>query len=223
MSTNLEIERKFVVNTNHPEWQKICGRFAWQRLIQSTIHKESGYKLRVRMIEDITTGLRKSFFCFKVSKEKNKKTDPAVRDEYEWPVQDRNALYMMIGHGEISKIRREWTDENWLHFAADEYEWVNAWIVTLDVEIPEENHSFQKPEWCGWEVTADERLKNSTLQEERNAYIHWTKEQKEWYTSLQKGDGVSIYPTESVWKKEKKKSLWKRIKRAYRIIRGKEE
>jgi CYTH domain-containing protein len=110
MSTNLEIERKFIVNTNHPEYQRICASILGQRLIQSTIHKESGYKLRIRMIEDIATGARSSFFCFKVSREKNKKTDPSMRDEYEWPVLDRNALYMMIGHGEITKLRREWID-----------------------------------------------------------------------------------------------------------------
>jgi CYTH domain-containing protein len=97
MSTNLEIERKFVVNSTHPEW------------------------IRIRMIEDLDTGERSSFFCFKVSKNREKH-DPAIRDEYEWAMPDRNALYMMIGHGEISKVRRSWTDVSGLTWEIDEYE-----------------------------------------------------------------------------------------------------
>jgi len=95
--------------------------------------------------------------------------------------------------------------------------------VTVDVEIPDINHIFQKPSWCGWEVTADERLKNSTLQDEKSAYVNWKNEQKEWYQSLMVGDGVSVYPTGVSEKKDKKPSFWKRIRKAWKILRGRED
>ncbi len=142
MPTNLEIERKFVVNPAHPEWIALRDSIPGQRLIQSTIHKESGYKLRIRMIIDIATWVRSSFFCFKVTTKKWNQTDPSMRDEYEWPVQDRNALYMMIGHGEISKLRRDWVDPIGNHWSFDTYEWPNTWIITADVEVSDIKHGL---------------------------------------------------------------------------------
>lgn len=69
MPKNIEIERKFVVNPYHPEWIKIRDSQKGKRLVQSTIHKEDGYKLRIRMIEDLDNGGEmSSFFCFKVNK-----------------------------------------------------------------------------------------------------------------------------------------------------------
>ena len=221
MPTNLEIERKYVVNVEHPDYQKIRSEIAWQRLVQSTIYKESGYKLRIRMVEDIATGARSSFFCFKVTRKKWDHTDPSLRDEYEWPVMDRNALYMMIGHGEISKLRREWTDESWLHFAIDEYEWPNTGIITADIEMTSPDHAFTKPAWCGWEVTADKRLSNSTLQESATTFSTWTAEQREWYTSLETGEGISAWPNHEV-KIEMKKTFFHRLKKAWKILKGKE-
>ncbi len=219
MPQNLEIERKFVVNTSHPEYQKIRSEISGQRLTQSTIHKEAGYKLRIRMIEDIATGVRSSFFCFKVTK-KWDKNDPSMRDEYEWPVMDRNALYMMIGHGEVSKLRREWDDPAGLHWAIDEYEWSNEWVVTIDVEMHDPKHIFIKPEWCGWEVTNDARLKNSSLQETETAFSTWTEGQKKWYKSLEIGDGVSVWPIGE--EKIEKKTFFQRLKKAWKILKGKE-
>lgn len=73
------------------------------------------------MIEDLETGTRSSFFCFKVNK-KGAKHDPAMRDEYEWEVPDRTALYMMIGHGEITKIRRPYVHTDGLTYEIDEYQ-----------------------------------------------------------------------------------------------------
>lgn len=81
---------------------------------------------------------------------------------------------------------------------------------------------FQKPAWCGWEVTADERLKNSSLQDESRAFSTWTPEMREWYEGLMVGDGVSIYPQPNTLKKQKSK-LFTRMKKAWKILRGKEE
>ncbi len=223
MPTNFEIERKFVVNSAHPEWIALRDSIQGQRLIQSTIHKESGYKLRIRMIEDIATWVRSSFFCFKVTKKKWDHTDPSMRDEYEWPVQDRNALYMMIGHGEISKLRRDWVDPTWTHWSFDTYEGPNAWIITADAEVTDPKQEIMKPSWCGWEVTADERLKNASLQDETKAFSTWSEENKLWYKTLEVGEGISVYPVAKEEKVHKRKSFWKRLRKAWKILAGKEE
>jgi CYTH domain-containing protein len=145
MAKNIEIERKFVVNPHHPDWIKLRDSVKGNKLTQSTIHKESGYKLRIRMIENLENGEMTSFFCFKVNKEKNKKSDPAIRDEYEWPVLPRNALYMMIGHGEVTKIRRPYTHTDGLTYEIDEYQGENLGVITADVEVDDADHIFVKP------------------------------------------------------------------------------
>jgi adenylate cyclase len=221
MSTNLEIERKFVVNPTHPEWIRIRDSQKWKRLTQATIHKEDGYKLRIRMVEDLDTGERSSFFCFKVSKNWAIH-DPAVRDEYEWAMPDRTALYMMIGHGEISKVRRTYTHTDGLVYEIDEYEQNNTGVITADVEIDHPKHIFRKPDFLGWEVTHDERLKNSTIQNMENSFSTWSPEDKKWYETLQVGDGVSIFPTHEKLHHHVKYGFWKRLQRAWRILTGKE-
>jgi CYTH domain-containing protein len=222
MPRNIEIERKFVVNPYHPEWIKIRDSQKWKKLIQSTIHKEDGYKLRIRMIEDLHTGETSSFFCFKVAKEW-KKNDPAIRDEYEWPVLPRNALYMMVWHGEIIKIRRSYTHTDGLTYEIDEYQGDNLGIITADVEIDSVKHKFSKPAFLGWEVTADERLKNSTLQDPTNAYANWKKKDKAWYETTFIGDGVSQYSSKDKARDDKKPNLIERIEKAWQIIRGDDE
>jgi len=34
-----EIERQFVVNTEHPEWQKIKTKLSSSHIVQATIHR----------------------------------------------------------------------------------------------------------------------------------------------------------------------------------------
>jgi|JI10StandDraft_1071094.scaffolds.fasta_scaffold807802_1 CYTH domain-containing protein len=224
MPKNIEIERKFVVNPYHPEWIKIRDWQKWKRLVQSTIHKEDGYKLRIRMIEDLDNGGEmSSFFCFKVNKGKNKKSDPAVRDEYEWPVLPRNALYMMIGHGEVIKIRRSYKHTDGLTYEIDEYQGDNLGVITADVEIEDIDHTFTKPAFLGWEVTADDRLKNSTLQEPENSFVKWKKKERESYEALFVWDGTSNFSQKEQLKKAEPKTFWWRLALAWNVLRGKQD
>ena len=61
------------------------------------------------------------------------------------------------------------------------------------MEVDDVEHKFTKPAFLGWEVTADERLKNSTLQEPENSFVKWKKKDKEWYESMFVGDGTSNF------------------------------
>jgi adenylate cyclase len=91
---------------------------------------------------------------------------------------------MMIGHGEITKVRRSYQHTDGLTYEIDEYQGDNLGIITADVEIDSVKHKFSKPAFLGWEVTADDRLKNSTLQEPENSYLKWKKKDKSWYESI---------------------------------------
>ena len=116
-----EIERQYVVNTEHPDWKKLKSGLPAKRYIQATIHRGEGNKLRVRLIEDIATKKKTAAFTFKVTKN-SKKYEPNIRDEYEWEVPYRVALFIMIGHAEVSKIRYEYRHTDGKIWEFDEYE-----------------------------------------------------------------------------------------------------
>ena len=62
-----EIERQFVVNTEHPDWVKIKDSLPVTKIIQATIHRGEGNKLRVRLFEDPKTRKKRAAFTFKVN------------------------------------------------------------------------------------------------------------------------------------------------------------
>ena len=50
-----EIERQYVVDTSHPDWEQLKAGLPAKKYVQSTIHQGDGNKLRVRLIEDLKT------------------------------------------------------------------------------------------------------------------------------------------------------------------------
>jgi hypothetical protein len=95
-------------------------------------------------------------------------------------------------------------------------------VITVDVELDDIVHTFAKPDWCGWEVTADERLKNSNMQNADAGYNTWPDADKNWYKTLETGDGVSIYPTHESKHPHTKPKWYKRAKMAWGVLVGKE-
>lgn len=178
-----EIERQYVVNTEHPEWIKIKADLPEKRYVQSTIHRGDDNKLRVRLIEDMKTWEKSAAFTFKVQ-QKSKKDGPNIRDEYEWEMPVRVALYIMIGHGEVVKTRHEYIHTDGKKWEIDEYEDKNQWIILADIELENENEKFQIPEWIGQETTKEKRITNNSFT--NHPYQDWTDKEKEWYASLRK-------------------------------------
>ncbi len=178
-----EIERQYVVNTEHPEWINLKPKLPAKRYIQATIHRGEGNKLRVRLIEDFTTGKKSAAFTFKVNK-KSKKHEPNVRDEYEWEVPYRVALFIMIGHAEVSKVRYEYRHTDGKIWEFDEYEWANEGVVLADVELTELDEKVKIPAWLGQETTKLKKITNNSFS--MHPFANWSKEEKEWYESLKK-------------------------------------
>lgn len=61
-----EIERQYVVNTEHIDWETVKAGLPVKKYVQATIHRGDGNKLRVRLIEDPVTGKKSAAFTFKV-------------------------------------------------------------------------------------------------------------------------------------------------------------
>lgn len=178
-----EIERQFVVNTEHPEWQRIRSTLPARRYIQATIHRGEDNKLRVRLIEDLVTGKKSAVFTFKVEK-KTKKNEPNIRDEYEWDVPYRAALYIMIGHPDVHKVRYGYDHTDGKHWEIDEYQWANEGIVVADVELEKMDEKLNLPDWIGEETTKESRITNNSFS--MHPYANWTEKEKLWFQSLKK-------------------------------------
>lgn len=178
-----EIERQFVVNTEHPDWIKIKPTLKKIHITQSTIHRGEGNKLRVRLFDDVETGKKKAFFTFKVAL-KSKKDEPKIRDEYEWEVPYRVALYIMIGHKEVQKMRYIYTHTDGKVWEFDEYLGENAGITLADIELSSMNEKISLPKWLGQETTKEGKITNNSFSE--HPFLNWTETERDWYESLKK-------------------------------------
>ena len=178
-----EIERQFVVNTEHPEWNKLKKNLSSCQIVQATIHRGEWNKLRVRLVEDSNTGKKSAAFTFKVSK-KTKKNEPNVRDEYEWEVPYRVALFIMIGHGEVRKMRYIYRHIDGKVWEFDEYQGANEWIVLADIELSSLDETFEVPAWLGQETTKMKKITNNSFT--MHPYANWSEEEKKWYETLKK-------------------------------------
>lgn len=180
-----EIERQFVVNTSHPDWIKLREALPAKKYIQATIHRGDWNKLRVRLIEDLSTKKKTAAFTFKVEK-KTRKDEPNIRDEYEWEVPYRVALYIMIGHKDVEKIRYEYRHIDGKIWEFDEYIADNTGIVLADIELKEMDEKFEIPAWVWQETTKLKKITNNSFS--MHPYKSWSTEEKEWYESLKNHD-----------------------------------
>ena len=82
--------------------------------------------------------------------------------EYEIPIADAEEMLQLCGENKIEKIRYEVPCGN-LTFEVDEFLGANKGLLLAEIELPQENTPFEKPEWLGAEVTGDVRYYNSSL------------------------------------------------------------
>ncbi len=177
-----EIERQFVVNTKHPEWIKLSKSLPVKRYIQAVLHNQKGSKFRVRLIEDIKTGKKEAAFTFKLDK-RSTKDAPNIREEYEWEVPYRVGLYLMVGQGEVHKLRKTYIHTDGKMWEIDEYEWANEGIVLADIELKNINDTIDLPEWIGSETTKLKKITNNSFS--LHPFANWSESEKKWYKDLE--------------------------------------
>ena len=143
-----EIERKYLV----------IGE-AWRNLATGT-HYRQGYlnSAKERTVRIRTIG-EKAFLTIK------SETRGIRRQEYEYPIPYDDAVQMLASLAEkplIEKIRYKIPYEGQL-WEIDEFLGENAGLIVAEIELADENQTFNKPAWIGKEVSADPRYYNANL------------------------------------------------------------
>lgn len=144
-----EIERKFLVNGDFKS-----EAFKSIRIIQGYLSSVPKRTVRVRVKGD------KGFITIKGIGNASGIT------RYEWekeiPVEDVKELLLICEPGVIDKTRYlvkagEYT------FEVDEFHGDNEGLIVAELELPDENAPFERPDWLGEEVTGDSRYYNAAL------------------------------------------------------------
>lgn len=146
-----EIERKFIVTG---EFRKYVLNST--RIIQGYLSRVPGRTVRIRIRQD------KAFITIKGP------ADPSGISRYEWEkeisVPEAEALLSLCEPGIINKIRHEVRIGKHI-YEVDEFMGDNEGLIIAEIELSDENESFEKPDWIGKEVTGDLRYYSSFLSE----------------------------------------------------------
>ncbi len=145
-----EIERKFLVKSDYKSSTTKASR-----IIQGYLSSVPERTVRVR-IKD-----KKGYLTIKGP------VNESGASRYEWekqiPPEEAEELLSLCEPGIIDKTRHIIPAGNNLFFEVDEFHGNNEGLVVAEIELPNENFSFDRPGWLGKEVTGDKRYYNSML------------------------------------------------------------
>ncbi|MCB2208891.1 MAG: CYTH domain-containing protein [Bacteroidetes bacterium] len=153
-----EIERKYLVKG---EFKPFATKET--RITQGYLSSIPERTVRVRIKED------KGFITIKGIGNKS------GASRYEWekeiPVSEANELLKLCEPGVIDKTRFIVPEKGGLKFEVDEFYGENEGLTIAEIELPDEDHSFEKPGWLGTEVTGNKKYYNSYLS--KKTYRSW--------------------------------------------------
>ena len=153
-----EIERKFLVNSTD-FLNESSTKF---RIVQGYLNSNPERTVRVRIKGN------KGFITIKG------KGNTSGTTRFEWEkeidVVEAEALLQLCETGIIDKIRYEIPSGKHI-FEVDVFSGENEGLRIAEVELSDENESFEKPNWLGTEVTGDKKYYNSYLSE--NPFTLW--------------------------------------------------
>src|SRR5271169_1460587 len=146
---NIEIERKFLVRND--DWRKFTtGRSEIRQAYLDTNPKVS---IRVRIRDNSEAML-------------TLKSSPAAlrRLELEYPIPTLEAEALLpLRYGSIVEKTRHIIPSGELAWEVDEFSGANAGLVIAEVELPNEHHPLDLPEWVGPELTGQKQYYNGSL------------------------------------------------------------
>lgn len=152
-----EIERKFLVDAN--KWEKTGTPV---KIKQAYLLTEPNKVIRVRI---------KGEHAFLTIKGNLK---GITRDEFEYeiPVQDALQLMEMRTGAVVSKTRfvEKIDNKTW---ETDVFEGENQGLIVAEIELDDENETFNPPTWTTLEVSTDVRYYNFYLS--KNPFSKWNK------------------------------------------------
>ena len=146
----IEIERKFLVTSN----DFIEEAFSNKRIVQAYLSSvpERAVRIRIKGKQGFLT----------IKGKGNDSGMSRLEWEKEIDLQEAEKLLTICEKGMIDKIRYEVQVGKHV-FEIDVFSGDNAGLVMAEIELENENESFEKPSWLGKEVTNDNRYYNVYL------------------------------------------------------------
>ena len=146
----IEIERKFLVNTN--DFKSLATSSAFIK--QAYLSKDPHRTVRIR-IKD-----QKAFLTIKGI------SSTSGMSRFEWekelPLEEGEMLFKLALPTVIIKTRYI-VPQGSLYFEVDVFEGDYKGLILAEIELPSEKTSIDLPPWIGKEVTGDKRYYNSYL------------------------------------------------------------
>lgn len=146
----IEIERKFLVNTN--DFKSLATSSAFIK--QAYLSKDPYRTVRIR-IKD-----QKAFLTIKGI------SSTSGMSRFEWekelPLEEGEMLFKLALPTVIIKTRYI-VPQGRFSFEVDVFEWDHKGLIIAEIELPSEKTSIDLPPWIGKEVTGDKRYYNSYL------------------------------------------------------------
>lgn len=154
----VEIERKFLVLSEDFKTQSSPPI----RIVQGFLNTHPKRTVRVRLKGD------KGYLTVKGKSSENGTT----RFEWETEISEKEAteLLKLCEKGVIDKMRYEVNYKNH-NFEIDIFSGDNQGLILVEVELDDENETFDKPDWLGEEVTGNSKYYNSQLS--KNPFKAW--------------------------------------------------
>lgn len=153
-----EIERKFLVKNNT---FKVLAT-AQKKIAQGYLNTNPERTVRIRIANE------KAFLTIKG------KGNETGTTRFEWekeiPFEEAKLLLELCEKGVIEKTRFEIPVGNHL-YEVDEFYGENDGLIIAEIELDDENETFEKPDWLGQEVTNDPRYYNAYLS--KNPFSEW--------------------------------------------------
>ena len=145
----IEIERKFLVEK--AVWED--GDFVSVEIRQGYFSQGNDYSLRVRIQENRPLLTIKS------------KPDGITRLEFEYqiPLSDAEEMLRKFCQKRIIEKRRYFIPWQGFTWEVDQYFGSNQGLITAEIELPDEQTEFARPDWLGIEVSDDPRYGNQAL------------------------------------------------------------
>ncbi len=153
---SIEIERKFLITGS--DWQQGPQPSQYR---QGYIFAEEKGVVRVRIID------QKGYLAIKSAPVGLKRHEY----EYEIPFSDANAMLDGLCENYIVEKMRyklKYSDHIW---EIDKFTGCNEGLIIAEIELSDENESFERPPWIGKEVTQDPKYHNSNLS--KKPYCQW--------------------------------------------------
>lgn len=150
-SMGIEIERRFLISAeNAAEWRS----FPSHAVLQGYIARDGlGSRVRVRVIDN------KALLTIKGTR------THCSRPEYEFeiPLGEAEEMLSELHVGDLIEKRRYRVPFEGFIWDIDEFFGGNSGLLIAEIELPEEDTQFERPNWVGREVTHLDRYGNASL------------------------------------------------------------